>query len=341
MAGAQPAWRKGNPLRTLKHYWKLAFWLLSVLLVAYVVSITPFGAVFETLAGLRPGQIGLLVVVNLGIILLMAVRWWWILRSKGHRLPFPAIVRYRLAAFGVSYFTPGPQFGGEPLQVYFLHKNHRLDASEALMALTLDKLLDLLANFTFLAFGVLVVVSGGYLNPQDNLPVLLSVFVLVLLPWGYLLLLYLDKKPFSALFGKLLGAFIEKARRQTIYMAIHDAEAGMSHYCRKCTLSVLGLMVVSGVVWAALVFEFWLMLSYLGAQVNLWGVVVFITAARLAFLTPLPGGLGALEISQVMAAQALGFGPEIGASIGLLIRLRDVSVGLAGLVWGGILTRKF
>jgi glycosyltransferase 2 family protein len=322
----------------LKNYWKLAFWLLSLLLVAYVITIVPFKAVFETLSGLGLGEIGLLIIVNLGIILLFGLRWWWILRSKGHRLPFLAIVRYRLAAFGVSYFTPGPQFGGEPLQVYYLKKNHQISTSEALTTLTLDKLLELLANFTFLAFGALVVVSGGYLNPQDNLPILLSVFILVLLPWGYLLLLYLDKKPFTALMSRFRSG---KARGRAIYQVVEEAERGMSYYCRKCTLSVFSLMIVSGVVWGALVFEYWLALSFLGAQLDLWGVIVFITAARLAFLAPLPGGLGSLEISQVLAAQALGFGTEIGASIGLIIRLRDVSFGLFGLLWGGILTRRF
>ena len=322
----------------LKNHWKLVFWLLSLLLVAYVITIVPFKAVFKTLAGLSPGEIGLLIIVNLGIILLFGFRWWWILRSRGHQLPFLAVVRYRLAAFGVSYFTPGPQFGGEPLQVYYLKKNHQLSTSEALTTLTLDKLLELLANFTFLAFGILVVVSGGYLNPQDNLPILLSVFILVLLPWGYLLLLYLDKKPFSALMSRFRSG---KARGGVIRQVVEDAERGMSYYCRKCTLSVFGLMIVSGVVWGALVFEYWLALRFLGAPLNLWGVIVFITAARLAFLAPLPGGLGALEISQVLAAQALGFGTEIGASIGLIIRLRDVSFGLFGLLWGGLLTRRF
>ena len=325
----------------VKNYWKLAVWLLALFLAAYAVSIVPFGAVFGTLARLRPGQIGLLAAVNLGIILLMTVRWWWILRSKDHRLPFLAIVRYRLAAFGVSYFTPGPQFGGEPLQVYYLHENHQISTSEALTTLTLDKLLELLANFTFLAFGVLVVVSGGYLNPQENLPILLSVFTLVLLPWGYLLLLYLAKKPLSALTRSRFARRPGQAGRRSFFLAIEDAEIGMVHYCRESTLTVLGLMAVSGAVWAALVFEYWLALGFLGAQLDLWGVVVFISAARLAFLTPLPGGLGALEVSQVLAAQALGFGPEMGVSIGLIIRLRDVIFGLIGLAWGGILTRRF
>ena len=306
-----------------------------------MISTVPFRDVFATLAGLRMGQVGLLVLINLGIILLMGVRWWLILRNKGYKLPFLAIVRYRLAAFGISYFTPGPQFGGEPLQVYYLHKNHQLPTSEALTTLTLDKLLDVLANFTFLAFGALIVVSGRYLNVQENLTILISVFLLVLLPWGYLLLLYLDKRPISTISRLFFTRGSEEMRGRIVHQAVEDAERGMSDFCRKCALSVVGLMVVSGVVWTALVFEYWLALNYLRVQVDVWGVIVFITAARLAFLTPLPGGLGVLEISQVLAAQALGFGPEIGVSIGLLIRLRDVSFGLIGLVWGGILTRKF
>jgi uncharacterized membrane protein YbhN (UPF0104 family) len=58
-----------------------------------------------------------------------------------------------------------------------------------------------------------------------------------------------------------------------------------------------------------------------------------LTAARLAFLTPLPSGLGALEASQVLAMQALGLEPTFGISISLLIRLRDILFGMVGF-WG-------
>jgi uncharacterized membrane protein YbhN (UPF0104 family) len=64
--------------------------------------------------------------------------------------------------------------------------------------------------------------------------------------------------------------------------------------------------------------------------------LVALTVARLAILFPLPGGLGVLEASQVFAMSTLGLEPAIGLSAALLIRLRDVLLGGAGLWWGGV-----
>ena len=86
--------------------------------------------------------------------------------------------------------------------------------------------------------------------------------------------------------------------------------------------------------------EYMLSLRFLGARVDPLQAVIALTAARLAFLTPLPGGLGALEASQVLALGALGFSPALGISVSLLIRGRDIAFGLIGLWGGAILTRQ-
>ena len=64
------------------------------------------------------------------------------------------------------------------------------------------------------------------------------------------------------------------------------------------------------------------------------------TATRLAFLTPLPGGLGALEAGQVLAMQTIGLDPALGISVSLLIRARDLAFGLAGMGIGARLSGR-
>jgi uncharacterized membrane protein YbhN (UPF0104 family) len=86
--------------------------------------------------------------------------------------------------------------------------------------------------------------------------------------------------------------------------------------------------------------EYWLTLRFLGIQVNLIQAIAVLTAALIAFLFPLPGGLGALEASQVLAMTALGLNPALGLSASLLIRARDISLGGLGLLWAGVLARR-
>jgi glycosyltransferase 2 family protein len=88
-----------------------------------------------------------------------------------------------------------------------------------------------------------------------------------------------------------------------------------------------------------MVFEYWLTIRILGVYMQPAQVIAALTAARLAFLLPVPAGLGVLEAGQVAAMHLLGFDPVVGISASLLIRARDITLGAVGLWFGGFLTR--
>jgi len=113
----------------------------------------------------------------------------------------------------------------------------------------------------------------------------------------------------------------------------------VSEFCRHNVKALLAGAVLSVGIWALMVFEFGLMLSFLGVQFNLVQVLIALTAARIAFLLPIPAGLGTLEAGQVMAMGLIGVNPAIGISLSLLIRARDVLFGGAGLWLGGLYNR--
>jgi uncharacterized membrane protein YbhN (UPF0104 family) len=73
------------------------------------------------------------------------------------------------------------------------------------------------------------------------------------------------------------------------------------------------------------------MTAVLGLEMTLPQAVTAMVAARVAILLPLPAGLGALEASQALAMRGLGLSPAAGVSLSLLIRARDVLLGLLGL----------
>ncbi|RME06496.1 MAG: UPF0104 family protein [Anaerolineae bacterium] len=305
----------------------VTLWLLALGLAGYALTSAPIEGIIATLRHLTPAQLIALTALNAAIVCLFALRWWLLLRQAGHRLPFFAAVRYRLTAFGVSYFTPGPQFGGEPVQVLAVTQRHGVPPAAALSALSLDKVLELLANFTFLALGALLIAGRMSLSPR----LVIGALLLAALPWGYLLGLYLGARPLSALSAHAPRGI---ARLTAV---IQQSETEIARFCRRQPLALSGLMLLSALVWVALVGEYALMLRFLGAPLSGRQVLTFMVAARLAFLTPLPGGLGALEAGQVLAAEMLGLNSALGLSVGLLIRARDIAFGLLGLLGGGAL----
>ena len=109
----------------------------------------------------------------------------------------------------------------------------------------------------------------------------------------------------------------------------------IGQFCRERPADLARLIGISVLTWITSVAEFHFLLHFLGVPSGLAQTVGILTAARLAFLLPLPGGLGALEASQYFALQAAGFDPALGLAASLIIRARDISLAALGLWIGG------
>jgi uncharacterized protein (TIRG00374 family) len=313
--------------------------LLIALLIWALKDVRPI-EITTIVSRLTPASILILLAVNTGIIWLFASRWWLILRAQGYRVAYLPLVFYRLAAFGVSYFTPGPQFGGEPLQAYFLHKRHEVPPAAAVSSITLDKLLELLANFGFLVFGTFTILRSGFF-PGLGAERLIPVAVLLLLaPLGYLASLWAGFKPLSAVWIRLPVRLLQMQALSHLHEHLNQVEQQIAAFCQQKPKVLAQAILFSGFIWVILVLEYRLTLNYLGIDLDLLQSIAVLTAARLAFLLPLPGGVGALEASLVLAMQAMGISPAAGISVSVLIRSRDVLLGASGLWLAGMLTRR-
>jgi hypothetical protein len=303
---------------------------LGAILFFWSIRSVPFPDIVEVLAGLDIWKIIILLSLNGFILLVAPMRWWLILKAQKNEIPYLPLAAYRLAGSAVSYFTPGQNFGGEPVQVLALHKRHKISGSKGLASVTLDRAIELFSNFTVLALGIAFVISRGLLTQFELGSSLTLALFLLLIPVVYLALLWFGFRP--------LG-FILKPFRGVLLKGLRNAEEQLNLLIRKKPNLFLEGLACATIVWAALFFEFWLTLDFLGLRVDFSQLVLVVTAGRLALLAPTPGALGALEASQMMAIGALGFDPAIGLSLGLYIRARDILFAIFGLVLGAFSLR--
>ena len=321
-------------------FWAALLWLAVPGLLFLALRQVPLDRVGEVLSNLRGWQILALALVNLAVLLLMAIRWGLLLKTLGGRASLMALLTYRLAGFGMTYVTPGPQFGGEPLQVHLLHTRQGTALETAIASVFLDRLVDLLANFTFLAVGILTILVAGFgqdwLGPGAWLPVL----ALLSLPVSHLAALALGMRPAAWLLNHLAAGSRGRAGRLSSLLnraaGLSDlAERQIGALLRNEPLTFARVLGIAALTWLLMVFEFWLCLHFLGVTASLAQSVSALTAARLAYLAPLPAGLGALEASQALAAQLLGWGSAVGIAVSLVIRARDIFFAVIGLCLGG------
>ncbi|MCB9445382.1 MAG: flippase-like domain-containing protein [Ardenticatenaceae bacterium] len=305
--------------------------------MAWIARTIPLNETWAALRQLRGWQIGGLVLANLLVLLTLNGRWWLLLRGLGYQLPYLTLTGHRLAAFGVSYFTPGPQFGGEPVQVILVERQHGVPRSAALTAVSLDKTLELTVNFAFLLAGVFVILQAGVLGDGVALETAVLALILLLgLPLFFLAATWRGWQPLTQLWH--WGRRLPLRRWGDLYdrlgRLILSSEDQAARFCRERPFTLVLALIVSIVSWLAMVAEYWLMLTFLGGPVTAVTTIILLTAARIAFLLPAPGGLGTLEASQLLAFAAVGLNPAIAVSLSLLIRARDVLLGGAGLWWG-------
>lgn len=322
-----------------KFSWLYLLWFLAPWLVWWSARDIRLPDLLQSLSRLSGGQIIILAALNAGILLLVSGRWWLLLRMLGYAIPFFSVAGYRLVAFGISYFTVGPQLGGEPAQVFYLQNRHAIPTSKALASVSLDKILELLANFAFLLVGILAALSTGLLAelaPVQAMAWMAGPFLLLL---AYTIAVWRGKTPLASLLSRLFRR-ARSPRLARLIQVVSAAEEQIGQLCRYKPLVVLAASSLSALIWGMMALEYWLALSFLGISVSLPQAVAAWTAASVAFLFPLPGGLGALEASQVLAMEALGFTSALGLSISLIIRGRDILIGGLGILWGAVLARR-
>jgi uncharacterized protein (TIRG00374 family) len=269
--------------------------------------------------------------LNTIVLATFAARWWIILRFQGVKVGFLPVMLYRLAAFGVSYLTPGPQFGGEPVQVLLLQTRHDVPAERGIASVTLEKAIELGVNGLVLFAGALFVFQSG-LVPGFGVGGVFGSFLLMAVPVGLLGVMWAGVRPFSPLLRGLPTWLTSRKWFQRMLHAVAGSEDEIIRLCAHNKPAIIGASVVSALSWVLVVGEYGLALAFLGSPLPPNEVMALVLAARAAILLPTPGGLGAVEASQMIVTQALGYDPSIGLGVSVLIRARDLAFATVGIV---------
>jgi uncharacterized protein (TIRG00374 family) len=305
---------------------RLLWILLLAALLYWALKNAPLTEIWSTLRQLQLWQVVTLVGLNAGIYALVTLRWWIITQAEATHVPYFPLVAVRVAVFGVSYFTLGPQVGGEPLQVLALRHRYGLTYTRATSTVIMDKLLEFLANFVLLAIGLASVLQAGILPSNGSLSIvsLIGLAGLMIWPPAHIILLQRGRHPLAS----ILRMFAKT--KFTRFIIASERMAGM--FCRRHFKELLAAVFVSLLAALGMVGEYFLIASFLQIELSAPQTIAAWTAGWLSFLVPWPGGLGALEASQVFALGAFGVNAASAIGVTLVIRARDLLIGGLGLL---------
>ncbi len=311
----------------MRHLWRLLLAAAGVGLAALALRGADLGTTARALA--RLPALGLAAFVG-GTLLAQAGEGLRLLALAGAPLRrLPAFTLHRWAGHGVSFLTPGPQFGGEPVTAAALRRAG-LSGAEAGAVVALERLLTVGVNAAVVAALVLLTLAAGTLGPSGLAPPLVFALGIAAAALGLLFLLRLRRGPG----GKAPRGDSTHQAGRSLPRRLAGLLQGVATESRRIVRSHPGRFAAAAatlaLTWAITLLEYALLLAWLGTPLSAGGVLAGVAAARLALYTPLPGGLGAWELGQIWVLGRLGVPDGTALAFIALLRGRDLAVALAG-----------
>ncbi|MEX1198929.1 MAG: lysylphosphatidylglycerol synthase transmembrane domain-containing protein [Pseudohongiellaceae bacterium] len=312
-------------------YLTALLWLLALSLAAWTLWQLPLGNILSSLGLLGWNDWLLWLTVNIIILYLAVKRWQLLGLALEAPLSLTRLFTLRQAGSAVSFLTPGPHFGGEPLQLYWLCRHCHLPLHRAVAMLGLDRFMETGTNIAVLLGGVLLLLGttilpvGEWLQISAILAALLSALLVAAL------LVLRHPAWLAARFRPLAQRWRRRGEPEDTesgWLALVDLlRRALSNHRPRLWMALL--LSVGG--WGALLIELVLLLHFLGVSPTVTDIVVIMVGMRLAMLLPVPGGIGTIEASLLWSFRLLGLPVSAAAGLIALIRLRDALVLLIGL----------
>jgi hypothetical protein len=287
----------------------------------------PGAAALEVLGRLTPAGLSLLALLNIALFACAALRWQHYVRTLGDRPPLRRLMGYRVAAAALSYVTPGPQVGGEPLQVLWLTRRHGVAAERAMAGVALDRLTEWSGNLMIIALGLALALRrpaaaegiAGWGLPLIGCG--------LWLPLGYLLALGRGWRPLGRMLS--VAPLWRPLLRSVGWLA--RAEQAAAARCREHPVALVVGMALSVAGWGVALAEWGVLFALLGRPLAPGELVIAAGVTRCAFLVPVPAGIGVLEACMALVGRLLAMEPALVLAACAVIRLRDVLMAVSGL----------
>ena len=313
---------------------RVLLWSLAALLTGWTLFHLPLESIIESISALTWSQWFAWFGINALIIGLGTKRWHGLIAMLKAQISFTDLLIIRQAGHAVNFITPGPQFGGEPLQLFWLCRNG-LSLENALLSIGLDRFYELAINFAVLlicALMLLFMFDVRFIGASFNSSYILKSVLLVSALLAIILWLVV-RRP-AVIFNRfhhLFSRWLEHPTLNKIKNSWQSIKKDLRLVLRTQKLVLVNAILISVLAWVALLGELALLLDFLNVNVDLTAFLLILIAMRLALLLPIPGGIGTLEASIFWSFQYLNLPTTAAIALIALMRLRDLVILLFGL----------
>jgi glycosyltransferase 2 family protein len=305
------------------------FLLIGIASFIAVIIDTGIDSIWEQLRQFKLLHFFIFIGLSTLNFMLYNFRWYYILKKiHNAKLSFWQLFMHRMSAFAVSYITPSAQTGGEPLRAMLLHDDG-VPAGTCASSVIIDKGLEFAALFLFIASGLGVALFYGAMPPELRYA---AGFILVLIVVAVFWFYYSSVKDIG-FFSSILRFFrLNKISRVRAWeLGIIEVEVEMAKFYKKHLKSFILLVFISLIIASFLLLEHYLVARFMGVRLDFMQTFLVSTIPYIAYVLPVPGGLGLLEGSTAAIFAVMGININAFVLV-FIIRIRDLIFVLIGLI---------
>lgn len=282
--------------------------VLAAGLMAFFLSRVSLRDIGRQIAAASPGWLGASVGIALSIFAFRSIRWTWILRPVARVPFFPA---FRATAVGFAANTVLPARAGEVLRPAMLARERGLPFSALLASIVFERVLDLLAQLTFLGIA-LISPSSATMGPLGSGRVRWIVAAVAGTAIAISLFAAVWRRTTERFFEQLFRLLPERFRPA----ARHAAHAFLDGFASLKSPRLLALVAAGSFgMWLVINLQIYSVMRAFGLHLPLTAAFVVTTAGVMGLAVPTPGGLGSyhaavqfalIDIFHVPVATATG-----------------------------------
>lgn len=303
--------------------------LIGIAFFAGVIYQTGVEEIWINLRQFKLLHFGVFVLLSLLNFMLYTLRWHIIIKKTyNHKLSFWQLFMHRMSGFAVSYITPTAQTGGEPLRAMLLNKDG-VPPKTAASSVIIDKGLEFAALFIFIGAGIAIALIEGSLS--ESMQIIFGILLAALV--ALIFWFYFSSVKNIGFFSSILRFFrLNKFKKiKNLEKNITEVEEEMANFYKNHARTFILLVAISIVITSFLLLEHWLIARFMGANMTFMQTFLVSTIPYIAFMIPIPGGIGILESGHAAMFAALGISINAFVLV-FIIRIRDLLFVFIGLV---------
>jgi uncharacterized protein (TIRG00374 family) len=301
----------------------------ALLLCLPLIRNIPGGALADWASGFGAVSLIVLLLFETASWFMMGERWRFFCREHGARIGLNRSTAARLSGFAWSYITPGPHFGGEPVQILYLaRRGHPVQST--LPALMRDRGYEFFAGLLTVT---LIVLLPGNVFDQKYYSLIPAAALLL----GALLLAS-NRKAYRAFVGlimKLSGQNPSRRRQVHRYFAMLFRNSARKERSMPVRILLLLSLLQTPLL---VIMEIKLFFILSGTPLAWYEAMALAGVSRATHYAPVPGAVGVYDAGMLGSGAWMGLDPGTSAAYVMVTRLRDLVQVVIGLLLASLPT---